>query len=134
MWRNFLYLSTSFFLVAVFLAYHQGAWLSVVFLALAIFLAITVKKCFGKCSRPLFFDKSGLRARGGFCLSLKAKKKTAGKVPSRFLAPQRRYSAHMLHPPQVGRLKVLIFKRAGARFTAELVVEKTQCPKQVFFI
>jgi hypothetical protein len=46
MWRNFLYLSTSFFFVAIFLAYHQGAWLSVAFLALAILSAITVKKCF----------------------------------------------------------------------------------------
>jgi hypothetical protein len=67
----------------------------------------------------------------GFFSSLEAKKKTAGKAPSRFLAPQRRY--HCFTRPQIGRLKICIFRRAGARFTAELAVEKTQCPKQVFF-
>jgi len=46
MWRTFLYLGTLFFFVAAFLAYHQGAWLSVGFLAFAVFSAVTAKKCF----------------------------------------------------------------------------------------
>jgi len=46
MWKVFLYLETVFFFVATFLAYNQGAWLSVLFLGFAIGSAITAKKCF----------------------------------------------------------------------------------------
>ena len=46
MWRNFIYLGAVGFFVAAFLAYHQGAWLSVFFLAFSIGSLITAKKCF----------------------------------------------------------------------------------------
>jgi hypothetical protein len=46
MWKTFLYLGALFFFVAAFLAYHQGVWLSVFFIAFAIGSAITAKKCF----------------------------------------------------------------------------------------
>jgi len=45
MWRNFIYLSAVGFFVAAFLAYHQGAWLSVCFLAFSVGSLITVRKC-----------------------------------------------------------------------------------------
>lgn len=46
MWKTFLYLGAMLFFVAAFLAYHQGAWLSVLFIAFAIGSAIAAKKCF----------------------------------------------------------------------------------------
>jgi hypothetical protein len=46
MWRNFIYLGALGFFVAAFLAYHQGAWLSVLFVAFSIFSLITARKCF----------------------------------------------------------------------------------------
>ena len=46
MWKSFLYLGALLFFVAAFLAYHQGAWLSVLFIAFAIGSAIAAKKCF----------------------------------------------------------------------------------------
>lgn len=46
MWRIFLYLGAIFFLAAAFLSYHQGAWLSVLFIAFAAFSAIVARKYF----------------------------------------------------------------------------------------
>ena len=46
MWRNFIDLGAVGFFVATFLAYHQGAWLSVLFLAFSIGSFITARKCF----------------------------------------------------------------------------------------
>jgi len=46
MWRNFIYLGAVGFFVAAFLAYHQGAWLSVLFSAFSIGSFITARKCF----------------------------------------------------------------------------------------
>jgi hypothetical protein len=46
MWRNFIYLGSVFFFVAAFLAYHQGAWLSVLFFVFSIASLITARKCF----------------------------------------------------------------------------------------
>ena len=46
MWRNFIYLGAVGFFVAAFLSYHQGAWLSVFFLAFSIGSLITARKCF----------------------------------------------------------------------------------------
>ena len=46
MWRNFIYLGAVGFFVAAFLAYPQGAWLSVLFLAFSIGSVITARKCF----------------------------------------------------------------------------------------
>ena len=46
MWRNFIYLGAVGFFIAAFLAYHQGAWLSVLFLAFSIGSLITARKCF----------------------------------------------------------------------------------------
>ena len=46
MWRNFIYLSAVGFVVAAFLAYHQGAWLSVLFLVFSIGSFVTARKCF----------------------------------------------------------------------------------------
>ncbi len=45
-WRNFIYLGAIGFVVAAFLAYHQGAWLTVLFLAFSIASLLTAKKCF----------------------------------------------------------------------------------------
>ena len=45
-WKSFLCLGALFFFVAFFLAYHQGASLSVLFIAFAIGSAIAAKKCF----------------------------------------------------------------------------------------
>ena len=45
MWKTFLYLAALFFLGAAFLAYHQGASLSVLFIAFAISSAFVAKKC-----------------------------------------------------------------------------------------
>jgi hypothetical protein len=45
-WKTFLYLGALFFFVAAFLAYHQGASLSVLFIVFAIGSAIATKKCF----------------------------------------------------------------------------------------
>jgi hypothetical protein len=47
MWKTFLYLGALLFFVAAFLGYHQGAWLSVLFIAFAIGSAIAAKKCLG---------------------------------------------------------------------------------------
>jgi hypothetical protein len=46
MWKVFLYLGALVFSVAAFLAYHQGARLSVLFIAFAIGSAIAAKRCF----------------------------------------------------------------------------------------
>src|SRR5882724_12930788 len=46
MWKIFLYLGALFFFVAAFFAYHQGASLSVFFIAFAIGSALVAKKCF----------------------------------------------------------------------------------------
>jgi hypothetical protein len=46
LWRNFIYLGAVGFFAAAFLAYHQGAWLSVFFLAFSIGALITARKCF----------------------------------------------------------------------------------------
>ena len=46
MWRNFIYLGAVGFCVAAFLAYHQGAWLSMLFLAFSIGSFITARRCF----------------------------------------------------------------------------------------
>jgi hypothetical protein len=46
MWQTFLYLTALFFFVAAFLAYHQGVWLCVLFIAFATGAAISAKKCF----------------------------------------------------------------------------------------
>jgi hypothetical protein len=46
MWKIFLYLGALFFFVAAFLAYHQGASLSVLFIGFAIGSALAAKKCF----------------------------------------------------------------------------------------
>ena len=46
MWRNFIYLGAVGFFVAAFLAYHQGVWLSVFFVAFSIGSLITARKCF----------------------------------------------------------------------------------------
>lgn len=45
-WRNFIYLAGVGFFVAAFLAYHQGLWLSVFFLAFSVGSLITARKCF----------------------------------------------------------------------------------------
>jgi hypothetical protein len=45
-WRNFIYLGAIGFFAAAFLAYHQGAWLSVFFLVFSIASLITARKCF----------------------------------------------------------------------------------------
>lgn len=46
MWRTFIYLGALFFFVAAFLAYHQGVWLTVFFIAASIASAITARVCF----------------------------------------------------------------------------------------
>jgi hypothetical protein len=46
LWRNFIYLGAVGFFFAAFLAYHQGAWLSVFFLAFSIGSLVTARKCF----------------------------------------------------------------------------------------
>jgi hypothetical protein len=46
LWRNFIYLGAVGFLIAAFLAYHEGAWLGVFFLAFSIGSLITARKCF----------------------------------------------------------------------------------------
>lgn len=46
MWKTFLYLGALLFFVAAFLSYHQGAWLSVLFIAFAIGSGIAAKRCF----------------------------------------------------------------------------------------
>jgi hypothetical protein len=46
LWRNFIYLGAVGSFSAAFLAYHQGAWLSVFFLAFSIGSLATAKKCF----------------------------------------------------------------------------------------
>src|SRR4051812_18535877 len=46
MWRNFIYLGAVGFFAASFLAYHQGPWLSVFFLAFSTASLITARKCF----------------------------------------------------------------------------------------
>ena len=45
-WRNFIYLSAVGLFVAAFLSYHQGAWLSVGFLAFSIGSLMTARRCF----------------------------------------------------------------------------------------
>jgi hypothetical protein len=52
MWKTFLYLGAVGFLVAAFLAYHQGVWLTVEFLAFSVFSAIVAKKCFSAQPNP----------------------------------------------------------------------------------
>jgi hypothetical protein len=44
LWRNFIYLGAVGFFIAAFLAYHQGAWLTVFFLAFSIASLVTAKK------------------------------------------------------------------------------------------
>lgn len=44
-WRTFLYLSALFFLVAAFFAYHQGAWLSALFIFFFLGCATVAKVC-----------------------------------------------------------------------------------------
>jgi len=46
MWKTFLYLGALLFFVAAFLAYHQGVWLSVLFIAFAISSTFAAKRCF----------------------------------------------------------------------------------------
>jgi hypothetical protein len=46
LWRNFIYLGAVGFFVAAFLAYHQGAWLTVFFLAFSLASLVTARKCF----------------------------------------------------------------------------------------
>jgi hypothetical protein len=46
MWKTLLYLGALFFFVAAFLAYHQGAWLSLLFIAFAVGSALAARKCF----------------------------------------------------------------------------------------
>jgi hypothetical protein len=46
MWKVFLYIGALFFLVAALLAYHQGAWLSVLFIVFATGSLIAAKRCF----------------------------------------------------------------------------------------
>lgn len=46
MWKAFLYPGTLFFFIAAFLAFHQGASLSVLFIAFGIGSAIAAKRCF----------------------------------------------------------------------------------------
>jgi hypothetical protein len=46
MWKVLLYLSSAFFCVAAFLAYHQGTWLTVEFIVFAIGSAITAQRSF----------------------------------------------------------------------------------------
>jgi hypothetical protein len=46
MWKTFLYLGGLLFLVAAFLAYHQGVWLSVLFIGFAIGSTFAAKRCF----------------------------------------------------------------------------------------
>ena len=46
MWRNFIYVGAVGFFIAAFLAYHQGAWLTVFFLAFSIGSLVTARKCF----------------------------------------------------------------------------------------
>ena len=45
MWKVFIYLGAGFFFVAAFLAYHQGVWLSVFFIAASIGCFVAAKKC-----------------------------------------------------------------------------------------
>lgn len=45
-WKTFIYLGAIFFLVAAFLSYHQGAWLSAGFIGFSIGSAIVAKFCF----------------------------------------------------------------------------------------
>lgn len=45
-WKTFVYLGAFFFLVAAFLAYHQGVWLSVGFVCFSIGSAIAATFCF----------------------------------------------------------------------------------------
>jgi|SRR5271163_3092762 len=47
-WKAFIYLGAFFFLVAAFLAYHQGVWLSVGFICFSISSAIVATVCFQK--------------------------------------------------------------------------------------
>ena len=56
LWRNFIYVGAVMFFTAAFLAYQQGAWLTVVFLAFSIASLITCEKMFlnhlvMRCSR-----------------------------------------------------------------------------------
>ena len=46
MWKVLLYLCSAFFCAAAFLAYHQGAWLTVEFIVFSIGSAITAQRCF----------------------------------------------------------------------------------------
>jgi len=46
MWKTFLYLGAMLFFAAAFLAYHQGASLSVLFIVFAVSSALVAKKCF----------------------------------------------------------------------------------------
>ena len=45
LWRNFSYLGAVGFFIAAFLAYHQGAWLSVFFFGFSIGSLVTARKC-----------------------------------------------------------------------------------------
>jgi hypothetical protein len=45
-WRNFIYLGAAGFFIAAFLAYHQGVWLTVFFLAFSVGSLLTARKCF----------------------------------------------------------------------------------------
>jgi len=44
-WKSFLYFGAIFFLVAAFLAFRQGVWLSLTFLCFSAGSAITAKVC-----------------------------------------------------------------------------------------
>jgi hypothetical protein len=46
MWKTFLYLGARLFFAAAFLAYHQGASLSVLLIVFAVSSALVAKKCF----------------------------------------------------------------------------------------
>ena len=46
LWRNFAYCGSMFSLVATFLSYRQGVWLSVFFAAFSIASAAIARKCF----------------------------------------------------------------------------------------
>jgi len=45
-WKTFVYLGAFFFFVAAFLSYHQGVWLSIIFMCLCIGSAIAARFCF----------------------------------------------------------------------------------------
>ena len=69
-----------------------------------------------------------------FLLSLESeKRKRAGRNSQPFLNASTKNTQYRLTAPQVGRLKVCIFRRASAGFTAEVVVVVAELVQQKLF-